>query len=195
MKKYKTILADPPWPVRGGKNGKGGWSKKVSPHVHYPLMKTKDIMALPVRELAYDDSHLYLWVVNGLLQEGLDTGRAWGFRYVNNVCWGKTSGYGLGQYWRGEHELCLFFVRGKIPYARDPITKKRKQSRSLILADRGEHSEKPGEIHNRIEVVSPGPYLEMFARKKGRDGWDYWGNEIKSDIEIISPSQDQKAVV
>lgn len=188
-------MADPPWPVRGGKNGKSGWSTKVSPHVHYPLMKMKDIMALPVSDLAEADAHLYLWVVNGLLEEGISCGKRWGFRLVNNFCWGKTSGYGIGQYIRGDHELCLFFVRGKIPYSRDPVTKKRRQPRSLILAPRGEHSEKPDEIHRRVEIVSPGPYLEMFARKKGRPGWDYFGNEIESDVEINVPGSEQKPVI
>lgn len=180
---YHTILADPPWPVRGGKNGKSGWSKSVSPHTHYQLMSVKEIMALPVHKLAENNAHLYLWVVNGMLLDGLRVMESWGFRYVNNICWGKTSGYGIGQYWRGEHELCLFGVRGRLPYARDSITGHRKQSRSLILANRGKHSEKPEEVRRRIEIVSPGPYLELFARKKTK-GWDSWGNEVTSDITI-----------
>ena len=183
MNMYRTILADPPWNVSGGKNGKGGWSKSASPDVHYPLMKTSEIMAFPVGDLAKPDAHLYLWVTNGMLPDGLRVMEAWGFRYVNNICWGKTSGYGLGQYWRGEHELCLFGVRGNIPYARDPQTGKRKQARSLVLAARGKHSEKPDEVRRRIEIVSKGPYLELFARKKV-PGWDVWGNEVSSDIDV-----------
>jgi N6-adenosine-specific RNA methylase IME4 len=105
---------------------------------------------------------------------------------VNNWCWGKTSGYGIGQYIRGEHELCLFFVRGKIPYAKDPLTGKRSQARSLILADRGVHSAKPKEIFNRIVRVSPGPYLEMFCREEPFSGWDGWGNQTKGCVEIPS---------
>lgn len=180
---YGTVLADPPWPVRGGRNGKSGWSRSASPHAHYPLMKVSEIAALPVSQVVLPDSHLYLWVVNGLLQEGLDVMRAWGFRYVNNICWGKTSGYGLGQYWRGEHELCLFGIRGRTPYKKDQAGK-RLQSRSLILADRGEHSEKPEELHRRIERVSYGPYLELFARRKV-NGWHSWGNTVPNDVKLL----------
>ncbi len=180
---YGTVLADPPWKLSGGKNGRGGWSKSASPSVHYPLMKTEDIANLPIGGLAAPDSHLYLWVTNGLLPEGLHVMKSWGYRYVTNLCWGKTSGYGMGQYFRTQHELLLFGVRGKVPYSRDLVTGKRKQARSLVLADRGAHSEKPEEFRKVIELVSPGPFVELFARKKV-PGWHAWGNEIESDVEI-----------
>ncbi|MHB8407801.1 MAG: MT-A70 family methyltransferase [Acidiferrobacterales bacterium] len=184
--KFKTLYADPPWPVKGGKNGKGGWSKTASPHTHYKEMTVAQIMALPVDPVMDPNSHLYLWVTNGFLPAGLDVMAAWGYRYVNNVVWGKTSGYGLGQYWRGEHEICLFGVRGKVPYARDPQTGRRRQARSLVLAPRTTHSAKPEEVRRRIEVVSPGPYLELFSRTTV-PGWTCVGNQSPS-----TPGEDVK---
>lgn len=182
---YGCILADPPWPMSGGKNGKGGWSNKVSPSAHYGLMKVGDICKLPVRELASPDAHLYLWVLNGMLQEGLQVMKAWNFRYVTNICWEKTTGYGPGQYFRNMHELVLFGVRGKVPYSRDAAGK-RVQFRSVFKAPRTRHSEKPESLRTMIESISPGPRLELFARKNV-PGWHAWGNEVQSDISLVIP--------
>ena len=181
-KTYRTIYADPPWKLSGGKNGKSGWSKSASPDAHYPLMDTNSICSLPVEQLAQENSCLFLWVVNGLLEDGLRVMRSWGFRYVNNMCWRKTTGYGIGQYIRGEHELCLFGVRGRPGYSRDAMGK-RMQVRSVVDAPRGRHSEKPDEMRRRIEKISGGPYVELFARKQ-TPGWDVWGNEIISSNEV-----------
>lgn len=181
--KWATIYADPPWNLSGGKNGRKGWSKTVSPDAHYPLMTLEEIGALgpQVQDLAEDNSHLYLWVPNGLLPQGLTIMNEWGWRYVTNLCWAKTSGYGLGQYFRTQHELLLFGVRGKPGYKL--IAGRRAQARSLVMADRGRHSEKPAEVRRVIERVSPGPYLELFSREKV-PGWSAWGNEVKSDVDI-----------
>jgi N6-adenosine-specific RNA methylase IME4 len=182
---YKTIYADPPWMLKGGKSGKSGWSSSASPDAHYNLMKTEDIASLPVKSMAEDNSCLFLWVVNGLLPCGLDVMSRWGYRYINNMCWRKTTGYGIGQYIRGEHELCLFGVRGKPGYNRDELGK-RTQVRSVVDAPRGRHSEKPEEMRRRIQLISSGPYLELFARKS-IPGWDVWGNEVKNNILIEQP--------
>ena len=181
--KYGTIYADPPWKLSGGKNGKGGWSKKVSPDVHYPLLKLDEICNLPVGALAAENSHLWMWVPNCMLPEGLMVMKAWGFRYSNNVSWTKEGAPGLGQRIRTTHEICLLGLRGKTEYARWP-TGKRKQIRSSFSAKKGRHSEKPAIMRDHIQIVSPGPYIELFARH-AVDGWDRWGNDaVGSTVSI-----------
>lgn len=174
MKQYATILADPPWLERGGGKIKRGADR------HYPLMHTKDICALPVKALALPDSHLYLWVTNNFLPDGLKAMGEWGFRYVTCITWAKDR-MGLGQYFRGMTEQCLFGVRGQPPYR--VIAGKRQQGITLISAPRGEHSEKPEALREMIERVSYGPYLELFARE-AHPGWDIWGNEVDSTVEL-----------
>lgn len=144
-------------------------------------MKTKDIIALPIANLAEDNAHLYLWVTNNFLQDGLDVMRAWGFRYVTTITWTKDR-MGLGQYFRGITEHCLFGVRGKSPYKVRPDGK-RAQGRTGFIAPRQEHSVKPEQMREMIELVSYGPYLELFARRPAQ-GWDVWGNEVKSNIDL-----------
>lgn len=189
-KRYGTLYVDPPWPVSGGKNGKSGWSKTVSPSAHYSLMSVNDITALPVASIAKDDSCLFLWVVNGFLAEGLNVMTAWNFRYVNNLVWRKTTGYGIGQYIRGDHEICLFGVRGSPGYKLDDLGK-RVQVRSVVEAPRGAHSEKPEEMRRRVELIGHGPFVELFARKNV-PGWDCWGNEIKNDVELFTEGSEHE---
>lgn len=107
--KYHTIYADPPWMERGGGKIKRGADR------HYPLMSTKDIMALDVPSSAADDCHLYLWVTNNFLPDGLKVMEAWGFRYVTMITWLKDRA-GLGQYFRGITESCLFGIKGHPSY-------------------------------------------------------------------------------
>lgn len=168
--KFQTIYADPPWPEKGGGKIKRGADR------HYPVMKTKDIMELPVGELADNNCHLYLWVTNNYLKAGLDTMSAWGFRYVTMITWYKDGNVGLGQYYRGRTEHCLFGVRGSLPYKL--LSGKRQQGETGFVASRGTHSEKPEEMRIMIERVSYGPRIELFARKKVSD-WTVWGNEIE----------------
>lgn len=189
--RYPTILADPPWNERGGGKIKRGADR------HYPLLKTEEIMALPVAQLAEDNAHLYLWVTNGHLPDGLRVMESWGFKYKTNIAWAKDR-FGLGQYFRGQHELCLFGVRGNIPYRRR-ADGKRAQGTTLIHAPRGAHSEKPEELRVMVERVSPGPYLELFARQK-HPGWHVWGDEVKSDIVMpglwsaVAPQEERESV-
>jgi len=186
MTKYGCVYADPPWKLSGGKNGKGGWSKTASPDAHYSLMKTKDIAEMfGTMSWAKDDAHLWLWVPNCMLPDGLEVMRAWGFRYSNNVAWNKTGAPGLGQRIRTMHELCLLGLRGRTSYAKDPGGK-RVQIRSSFVAPRGRHSAKPPEFREMIQRVSPGPYIELFARERVA-GWDAWGNEASGAI-ILPPS-------
>ena len=174
MKTYKTIYADPPWNESGGGKIKRGADR------HYPLMKTRDIMALPVRDLCEKNCHLYLWVTNNFLPDGLAVMEAWGFRYVTKIDWIKDK-IGLGQYFRGKSESCLFGIKGKLPYK--TIDGKRAQGVTAFEAVRGVHSEKPGFMRLMIERVSYPPYLELFARKPV-EGWDVWGNEVVPDVEL-----------
>jgi N6-adenosine-specific RNA methylase IME4 len=145
-------------------------------------MGLDDICELPVRDVAATDAHLYLWVPNALLPEGLRVMEAWGFRYISNVIWAKRrkdggpDGRGVGFYFRNVTEPILFGVRGSmrtLPPARSQV--------NMIETRKREHSRKPDEQYDLIERCSPGPYLEMFARHPQR-GWDVWGDESAVDV-------------
>lgn len=170
--KYRTILADPPWYERGAGKIKRGADK------HYSLMKTTEIVALSerVKSIAHPDSHLYLWVTNNFLPDGLLVMKAWGYRYVTVVTWAKIGNFGLGYYFRGKTEHCLFGVKGRFTRQGQGVT--------LLEAPRRGHSVKPVEMYAVIERVSPGPYLEMFARAR-RPGWDSWGNQLPEVIQEL----------
>ena len=184
-KVYTTGIADPPWEERGGGKVKRGADR------HYPLMSVKDICALPVARLFDANAHLYLWVTNNFLPAGFEVMAAWGFRYVTCITWGKVSDgkiqTGLGQYFRGASEQFLFGVRGSLPYRvhppNAPNAGKRAQGRTLVLEPRGKHSAKPERFRRIVETVSPGPYVELFARTQA-PGWDAWGNEVKNPIQL-----------
>lgn len=176
---FSTVLADPPWRFA---NRTG----KVAPEHRrldrYSTMPLDAIKALPVRDAAAPNAHLYLWVPNALLPEGMDVMSAWGFRYVSNIVWAKRrrdggpDGRGVGFYFRNVTELLLFGVRGSmrtLPPGRSQV--------NMIETRKREHSRKPDEQYNLIESCSPGPYLEMFARHP-HDGWTVWGNEAGEDI-------------
>jgi N6-adenosine-specific RNA methylase IME4 len=143
-------------------------------------MELKEIMELPVTNLAAAKSHLYLWVPNALLQEGLQVMEAWGFTYKTNLVWykirkdGGPDGRGVGFYFRNVTELILFGVRGSLRTL-DPG----RTQVNLFATRKREHSRKPDEIYDLVEECSPGPYLELFARFS-RQGWYQWGNE---DVE------------
>jgi N6-adenosine-specific RNA methylase IME4 len=174
--KYATAIFDPPWWESGGGKVKRGADR------HYPLMKTAAIAALPISALMLPNAHMYLWATNNHLPDALEVMKAWGFRYVTCITWGK--GYvdavnlkiqtGLGQYFRGSTEHLLFGVRGRVPYKVNEGSGKRQQGRTLYLAPRAEHSEKPERFREVVEHVSAGPYLEGFARRRV-PGWDAWG--------------------
>jgi len=171
---YSTILADPPWQFQ---NRTG----KVAPEhrrlLRYPTMDLEEIKNLPVGNVSAAKSHLYLWVPNALLKEGLEVMREWGFTYKTNIVWykirkdGGPDGRGVGFYFRNVTELILFGVRGSMRTLQPGRTKV-----NLFSTRKREHSRKPDEIFDIIEDCSPGPYLELFARFS-RIGWDQWGNE------------------
>lgn len=174
MKKYQTIYADPPWNEQGGGKIKRGADR------HYPLMKTEEIVNLPIQAYIDDNAHLYLWVTNSFLEDGLKVMKAWGFKYKTTITWVKDR-FGLGQYFRGQTEHCLFGVRGMVPYK--TLEGKRQQGVTFVQAPRTKHSSKPKEMREMIEKVSGGNRLELFAREK-TDGWDVWGNEVEPDITL-----------
>ncbi len=174
---YSTILADPPWQFQ---NRTGKMAPEHKRLLRYPTMEIKEIVELPVAKLAAAQSHLYLWVPNALLQEGLKVMEAWGFTYKTNMVWykirkdGGPDGRGVGFYFRNVTELILFGVKGRMRTLQPGRTQV-----NLLSTRKREHSRKPDEIYDLIEGCSPGPYLELFARFS-RPGWDQWGNE---DVE------------
>ena len=178
--KYGTILADPPWRFQ---NRTGKMAPEHQRLARYPTLDFDEIYRLPIGELAAEKSHLYLWVPNALLAEGLETMRRWGFTYKSNLVWYKIrkdrgpDGRGVGFYFRNVTELILFGVRGSMRTLNAGRTQV-----NLIATQKREHSRKPDEIYNLVESCSPGPYLELFARFQ-HQGWSQWGNE---DVELNS---------
>lgn len=169
-KKYRTILADPPWQI----NQRGKNSNRSAEH-HYDLMPLERIKAMPVADFSMDNSYLYLWCPNGLLPEALEVVKAWGFTFRSPIYWIKPR-LGLGNYVRNASETCLFATRGKAPV-------KFHAQPNWFFAAQQEHSHKPEEQFAIIERLSDGPYLELFARRR-QTRWDAWGNEIDSDIIV-----------
>jgi N6-adenosine-specific RNA methylase IME4 len=176
---FSTVLADPPWRFT---NRTG----KVAPEHRrldrYSTMTLDMIKELPVKDVCAKNAHLYLWVPNALLPDGLAVMEAWGFRYVSNIIWAKRrkdggpDGRGVGFYFRNVTEILLFGVRGSLrtlPPARSQV--------NMIETRKREHSRKPDEQYALISECSPGPYLEMFARHP-QNGWTAWGDEASSEV-------------
>lgn len=178
-KKYKTILADPPWQFQNRTGKMAPEHKRLS---RYETMKLSEIIDLPVSRIVEDTAHLYLWVPNALLPDGLLVMQAWGFQYKSNLIWhkirkdGGSDGRGVGFYFRNVTEIILFGVRGK--NARTLAHGRRQVN--FMAAQKREHSRKPDEQYDVIEACSPGPYLELFARGE-RAGWDVWGNQADNN--------------
>ena len=190
---YRVLYLDPPWPEHGGGQIQRGADR------HYPLMPVPDIVALfaTFGEWAAADAHLYVWATNNYVPAAFDCIRAAGFRYVTTVTWVKDRP-GLGQYYRGKTEHCLFAVRGRLPYRVRPDGR-RAQGETVVYAPdvpaaalaapaelpdafeapRTRHSAKPPQMRDYIRLVSGGhgPMLEGFARERVED-FDVWGNEV-----------------
>lgn len=169
-KKYKTIYIDPPWQESGGGKIKRGADR------HYPLMSIKDIAELPIKKIADENGcHLYMWVTNNFLQKAFALLKAWGFEYVTLITWQKDR-FGLGQYYRGITEHCIFATtKKKLPYK--VIDGKRQQGVTGFYEAKTIHSRKPAKMREMIEKVSYAPRIELFAREEF-NGWDCWGNEV-----------------
>jgi len=166
-KKYKTILADPPWDI----NQRGNYGAVN----HYDLMTLDRIKAMPIADLVEDNAHCWLWCTATSLRSGYDVLEAWGFTPRSIFIWIKPR-YTLGVYLRNAAEFVLLGTRGKAPV----LFRSQPNWGFFPIQD---HSHKPEEQFAIVERVSPGPYLELFARRKQK-GWDVWGNEVKSDIDI-----------
>ena len=181
--KYKTILADPPWQFQNRTGKMAPEHKRLN---RYSTMTLEDIKALPVARTAADTAHLYMWVPNALLPEGLEVMRAWGFNYKSNLVWhkirkdGGSDGRGVGFYFRNVTEVILFGVRGKNARTLAPG----RTQVNYLSSRKREHSRKPDEQYPLIEACSPGPYLELFARGT-RPNWTIWGNQAD---ESYSPT-------
>ena len=167
---FATILMDPPWYERGGGKIVRGAQR------HYPIIKTPKIPRVIYQSGVWnpaEDAHLYMWATNQFLDDAMWLIKALGFKYKTNVVWVKRGGFGLGQYFRGAHEILLLATRGK-GYA---VRTEHRSIPSVITAEKRRHSQKPDEFYDLIEARSKGPYLEMFSRSP-RDGWTAWGNEV-----------------
>ena len=169
-KKFKTILADPPWEI--AQKGKLGASR------HYNLMSLEAIKNIPVTDLSEDNAHLWLWTYPAALEQSFEVVRAWGFEPKSIFTWVKPR-LGLGNYLRNSTEQMIFATRGKAPI-------KFKGQMNWGMFPVQDHSHKPEEVYSIIERCSDGDYLELFARRPvpSDKNWSIWGNEIKSDIII-----------
>ena len=177
-KKYKIIYADPPWMEQGGGRIKRGADR------HYSLMKTEEIKALPISRLADEEGcHLYLWTTNKFLPDALEVVKAWGFEYITTITWAKDR-MGLGQYFRGMSEHCIFAsTKKRLPYKKELQmggSVKRCQGVTAFYEAKTEHSKKPIKMIEMIEKVSYFPAIELFARDS-RAGWDNWGAEAPEE--------------
>jgi N6-adenosine-specific RNA methylase IME4 len=170
--RYRTIVADPPWRYR--LTG----ATKADSRKFYDTMSVDEICALTIADSADTDAHLWLWGTNAMLEDAYRVVRAWGFAPLNLVTWCKRQP-GVGNYLRNNTEHCIFATRGK------PMTPENKPISTWYIWPRAEHSKKPDAFYDLVEQVSPGPYLEMFARRN-RLGWDTWGNECLEHMAVES---------
>ena len=180
---FQTVLADPPWRFINRTGKVAPEHRRLS---RYETMTTDEICALPVQALVAEPAHLYLWVPNALLPEGLKVMEAWGFEYKSNIVWhkirkdGGSDGRGVGFYFRNVTELLLFGIRGKKARTLAPA----RRQVNMIQSRKREHSRKPDEQYDVIEDCSSGPYLELFARGT-RPDWKYWGNQADENYKPI----------
>jgi N6-adenosine-specific RNA methylase IME4 len=179
--KYATIVADPPWQY--GKFGGYSWregraSGKARP-LPYPSMTVAEITALPVRDLAANDAHLYLWTTQRYLRDAYDVAAAWGFKPSCTLVWCKQPrGFSVGGTFQSNVEFVLFCRRGS-------LAAKQRVTRQWFEWPRAAHSQKPEHFLDMVEQTSPGPYLELFSRRR-RLGWDVWGNQVESTIALAA---------
>jgi N6-adenosine-specific RNA methylase IME4 len=169
--RYRTIVADPPWRYQSA-------ATKADAGKHYPTMSLDELAELPIRSLAAGDAHLWLWGTNAMLEDAYWLARVWGFRPITLVTWCKKQP-GVGYYLRNNTEQLIFATRGK------PMVPEKKPLATWYVWPRGEHSRKPDASYDLVEQVSPGPYLELFARRN-RLGWDTWGNECLQHVEATT---------
>lgn len=174
-RRFSTVLADPPWQFANRTGKMAPEHKRLN---RYPTMSLQEIKDLPVEAVVKDTAHLYLWVPNALLPDGLEVMSHWGFTYKTNLIWykvrkdGGPDRRGVGFYFRNVTEVILFGVRGKNARTLQPG----RSQENIISTQKREHSRKPDEQYGLIEACSPGPFIELFARGP-RKGWFGWGNQ------------------
>lgn len=186
---FRTILADPPWRFQNRTGKMAPEHRRLS---RYGTMTLDDILELPIAQLAEPQAHLYLWVPNALVNEGLDVMKRWGFTYKTNLIWYKTrkdggpDRRGVGFYFRNVTELILFGARGK----NNRTLKPGRTQPNILITRKREHSRKPDELYDIIEACSPGPYLELFARHS-RHGWYQWGDMLEQtpNANLLHPQE------
>lgn len=190
MKRYRTIVADPPWRYDGSKDGSFVIPKPLKDQgtrgveqMGYSGMALADLLAL--KPPAADDAHLYLWTTNAFMVEAHQIAEAWGFKQKTILTWAKTHqddpsrvSMKTGYYFRGATEHCLFCVRGS-----QKLQTTEGLPTAYLWPRIGQHSAKPDSFYDLVEKASPGPYLELFARR-ARFGWDYAGNQSLGTVEI-----------
>jgi N6-adenosine-specific RNA methylase IME4 len=176
--RYRTIVADPPWQQpSGGPKPKAIWNAGVPSRLPYNTLTLGDIETLPISRLADVNAHLYLWTTNHYLERSFDVVRGWGFEPSTVLVWAKTPrGIGMGGAFTVATEFVVFCRRGSLAF-------QEKQDRNWWNWTRGRHSQKPEAFLDLVEQVSPGPYLELFARRN-RLGWSTWGNEALEHVDL-----------
>jgi len=183
MKKYKTIVADPPWKygVWGVGSEKSAFSKKhneTAIPIPYETMSVEEIKALNVASLADENCELYLWTTQKYLPDAFEVLKAWGFKYCQTLTWCKTPmGTGQGGVYCPTTEFLILGRKGKMPKV------KRIDTTWWNVKRTNKHSKKPEFFQDLIETVSDAPRLEMFARRE-RENWDVWGNEVESSVAL-----------
>jgi N6-adenosine-specific RNA methylase IME4 len=181
QRRYATIVVDPPWEYgksRGFSWREGRPSGERGPMLAYPTMSVEKIAAMPVRDLAADDAHLYLWTTQRYLWRSPEIVRAWGFEPSTILVWCKPpTGFSLGGTFGKASEFCLFARRGRLPALS-------RTNRDWWEWPRREHSAKPEAFLDLVERVSPAPRLEMFARRQ-RLGWDTWGDQALNHVSLV----------
>ena len=165
-RKFGTLYVDPPWKY-------SNQATRASTDNHYQTLTVDEIGCWDIASLAAGQSHLHLWVTNAFLEAGLQILKRWGFEFKSTFVWVKPQ-MGIGNYWRNSHEIMLLGVRGK-------LTAASRSEMSWLNCSRGKHSSKPDEVRSRIEKLSPGPYLELFGRRRVQ-GWTVLGNQETNEL-------------
>ena len=180
-KKYRIIYADPPWKYNDDMEFKKYRPNPAGAESHYKCMTIDEIKSLPIKNIANKDSCLFLWATVPLLPEALEVLNEWGYRYKTSIFWRKIMSLGMGYWFRGQVEVLLFGIKGKVKAFRC-------QKANVIQTKVRKHSQKPDEVYVIIEEISQkfnlNPKIELFARHK-REGWDVWGNEVPKDTQKI----------
>ena len=198
-RRYRTIVADPPWPLKiGSKRTDRSSSRTWNSHHHvrpvpYETMSLEEIAALPIERVAEDSAHLYVWTINRFLEQTFEIVRAWGFKPGQVLTWAKSPmGLGPGGAFAQSTEFVIFGRRGTAPHQARIDRTAFDWKRPYGSDGKPMHSAKPDAFLDMVEHVSPGPYVELFARR-ARFGWDYWGDESLGTAELPAPSTQEVA--